>query len=59
MDDTTRIVAALGWPQDISQERLVASVFDRAIRGDMPIAAEMILHRRGPKDRTGAKLSEE
>ncbi len=43
MDETTRIIAALGWPQDISQERLVASVFDRAMRGDMPIAAEMIL----------------
>jgi len=43
MNDTKRIIAALGWPQDISQERLVASVFDRAIRGEMPIAAEMIL----------------
>ncbi len=43
MDDTTRIIAALGWPQDISQERLVASVFDRAARGGMPVAAEMIL----------------
>ena len=43
MDDTARIIAALGWPQDISQERLVASVFDRAVRGEMPIAAEMIL----------------
>ena len=43
MDDTTRIIAALGWPRDISRERLVASVFDRAMRGEMPIAAEMIL----------------
>ena len=43
MDDTTRIIAALGWPQDIPQERLVASVFDRAMRGEMPVAAEMIL----------------
>ena len=43
MDDTTRIIATLGWPQDISQERLVASVFDRVLRGGMPIAAEMIL----------------
>ena len=43
MDETTRIIAALGWPQDISRERLVAGVFDRAVRGEMPIAAEMIL----------------
>jgi len=43
MDDTARIIAALGWPQDISQERLVASVFDRAMRTGMPIASEMIL----------------
>ena len=43
MDDTARIIAALGWPQDISKERLVASVFDRAMRGGMPVAAEMIL----------------
>ena len=43
MDDTMRIIAALGWPQDIPRERLVASVFDRAMRGKMPIAAEMIL----------------
>lgn len=43
MDDTTRIIAALGWPRDISRERLVASVFDRAMRGGMPVAAEMIL----------------
>ena len=43
MDETTRIIAALGWPQDISRERLVAGVFDRAMRGGMPVAAEMIL----------------
>ncbi|MCH7704862.1 MAG: ATP synthase F1 subunit delta [Planctomycetes bacterium] len=43
MDETTRIIAGLGWPQDISRERLVASVFDRAARGGMPVAAEMIL----------------
>jgi len=43
MDDTAKIIAALGWPQDISRERLVASVFDRAMRGGMPVAAEMIL----------------
>ncbi len=43
MDGTTRIIAALGWPQDISRERLVASVSDRAMRGGMPVAAEMIL----------------
>ena len=43
MDETTSIIAALGWPPDISQERLVASVFDRAMRGGMPVAAEMIL----------------
>ncbi len=43
MDDTARIIAALGWPQDISRERLVASIFDRATRGGMPVAAEMIL----------------
>lgn len=41
--ETATIVAALGWPEDIPQERLVASVFDRAARGGMPIAAEMIL----------------
>ena len=43
MDETTRIMASLGWPDEISQERLVASVFDRAVRGEMPVAAEMIL----------------
>ncbi len=43
MDDTTRIIAALGWPQDVSAERLIASVFDCAMRGGMPVAAEMIL----------------
>ena len=43
MDETTSIMSSLGWPQHISQERLVASVFDRAVRGEMPIAAEMIL----------------
>jgi len=43
MDETTRIITALGWPRDISKERLVASVFDHAMRGGMPIAAEMIL----------------
>ena len=43
MDETARILAALGWPQGIPRERLVASVFDRAMRGGMPVAAEMIL----------------
>ena len=43
MDDTMKIIPALGWPQDITTERLVASVFDRAMRGGMPVAAEMFL----------------
>ena len=43
MDETARIIAALGWPQDIPHEQLVASVFERAMRGGMPVPAEMIL----------------